>query len=210
MGERLSGGSVGLALLANSLATGAGLVVHLTVFGPLSAAHLNPAARWPPSNGGAVLGVWTAHLMFKEPLLQISTHLRDGAAQAFSEGVATFGLLLAILGSLRFRPEATPVTVGLYVTAAYRFTAAMSFANPAVTIARTLTDSFAGIAPGSAPAFVAAQLAGAAGGALLGRWLFRSGRAAAPRPSGARSKARGASSGWDSSARSSLQTPGRR
>ncbi|WP_296818424.1 MIP/aquaporin family protein, partial [Brevundimonas sp.] len=178
MGERLADGNVAIALLANTLATGAGLVVLITVFGPLSGAHFNPAvtlvfalrgeirARLAAAYAaaqvvGGVLGVWLAHLMFAEPVLQMSTKLRDGPAQALSEGVAAFGLVGVILGCLRFRPDATPTMVGLYITAAYWFTASTSFANPAVTVARSLSDTFAGIAPSSAPAFIAAQLAGA-------------------------------------------------
>lgn len=195
MGERLAGGNVAVALLGNTLATGAGLVVLITVFGPLSGAHFNPAvtlvfalrraigagaasAYVAAQAAGAVLGAWTAHLMFAEPVLQVSGKLRDGPAQAFSEAVATFGLVAAILGSLRFRPDATPVVVGLYVTAAYWFTASTSFANPAVTLARALSDTFAGIAPSSAPNFVAAQLAGAVVAAGLFRWLLREERPA--------------------------------
>lgn len=195
MGERLAGGSVAIALLGNTLSTGAGLVVLITMFGPLSGAHFNPAvtlvfaARRELSGGtaaayiaaqvaGAVLGVWAAHLMFAEEVLQISTKLRDGPAQAFSEGVATFGLIVAILGSLRFRPEATPFIVGLYITSAYWFTASTSFANPAVTVARSLSNTFAGIAPSSAPAFIIAQLAGATVAAALSGWLFREERTA--------------------------------
>ena len=191
MGERLAGGNDAIALLANTLATGAALVVLITVFGPLSGAHFNPAVTlvfafrreigWRLAAGyvavqgaaGAV-GVFAAHAMFAEPILQASTKLRDGPAQAFSEAVATFGLVLTILGTLRFRPGFTPAAVGLYITAAYWFTASTSFANPAVTIARSLTDTFAGIAPTSAPAFIAAQLAGAAVAAILAGWLLRS------------------------------------
>lgn len=190
MGERLAGGNVAIALIGNTLATGAGLVVLITMFGPLSGAHFNPAVtlvfavRRELSGGaaaayiaaqlsGAVLGVWAAHLMFSEDMLQVSTKLRNGPAQAFSEGVATFGLIAAILGSLRFRPEATPFIVGLYITSAYWFTASTSFANPAVTAARSLSDTFAGIAPSSAPAFIIAQFAGAATAVALCGWLFR-------------------------------------
>ncbi|HEY5006821.1 MAG TPA: MIP/aquaporin family protein, partial [Caulobacteraceae bacterium] len=188
--ERLAGGNAAIALLGNTLATGAGLVVLITIFGPLSGAHFNPvvtlvfalrreiAARTAAAYAavqvvGAILGVWTAHLMFAEPILQISTKLREGPAQAFSEGVATFGLIATILGSLRFRPDTTPMMVGLYITAAYWFTASTSFANPAVTIARSLSDTFAGIAPTSAPAFIAAQISGAAVAAYVFRWLFQ-------------------------------------
>ena len=187
MGERLADGNVALALLGNTLATGAGLVVLIVVFGPVSGAHLNPAVTlvfalrreisWTLAGGyalaqmsGAVAGVWTAHAMFGLPILEVSAKLRAGPGQAFSEFVATFGLVAAILGSLRFRPEATPMVVGLYITSAYWFTASTSFANPAVTLARSLSDSFAGIAPSSAPAFIAAQLMGATA-ALLVRWM---------------------------------------
>ncbi|HLZ74846.1 MIP/aquaporin family protein [Phenylobacterium sp.] len=190
MGDRLAGGNAAIALLGNTLATGAGLVVLITIFGPLSGAHFNPAVTllfvarreigWPAALAyiaaqslGAVLGVWTAHAMFAEPILQISTKLRDGPAQMFSEAVATFGLIGAILGSIRFRPEATPLAVGLYITCAYWFTASTSFANPAVTVARSLSNTFAGIAPSSAPGFIVAQLAGAAAGALVFGWLLR-------------------------------------
>jgi glycerol uptake facilitator-like aquaporin len=190
MGERLAGGNVAIALLGNTLATGAALVVLITVFGPLSGAHFNPAVTlvfavrreigWGLAAGylaaqqaGAVLGAWAAHAMFAEPVLQVSSKLRDGPAQVFSEFVATFGLVAAILGSIRFRAEATPWIVGLYITAAYWFTASTSFANPAVTVARSLSDTFAGIAPASAPAFIAAQFAGALASAGLCGWLFK-------------------------------------
>jgi glycerol uptake facilitator-like aquaporin len=190
MGDRLAGGNVAVALLGNTLATGAGLVVLITVFGPISGAHFNPAVslvflirRELPAGTaalyaavqivGAIAGVWTAHLMFAEPVLQISEKLRDGPAQAFSEFVATFGLVLTILGALRFRPDFTPVAVGLYITAAYWFTASTSFANPAVTVARSLSNTFAGIAPVSAPAFILAQLAGAICAALVLGWLLK-------------------------------------
>ena len=122
---------------------------------------------------GGVIGVWAAHAMFAEPILQVSTKLRDGPAQAFAEFVATFGLIAAILGSIRFRPDATPMIVGLYITSAYWFTASTSFANPAVTIARSLSNTFAGIAPSSAPTFILAQLAGAIAASLLFGWLLR-------------------------------------
>jgi len=194
MGQRLAGGNAAIALLGNTLATGAGLVVLITIFGPLSGAHFNPAVTlvfaarrelpWRVAVAyvavqtlAAILGVWAAHAMFAEPILQISTKLRDGPAQAGSEVVATFGLILTILGTSRVRPEATPMAVGLYITAAYWFTASTSFANPAVTLARSLSDTFAGIAPSSAPAFIAAQFLGALAAAMAGRWLF--GRATA-------------------------------
>jgi glycerol uptake facilitator-like aquaporin len=190
MGDRLAGGNVAIALLGNTLATGAGLVVLITLFGPLSGAHFNPAVTlafalrreisWATAGAyvlvqliGGVLGVWAAHAMFAEPILQISTKLRDGPAQGFSEFVATFGLVAAILGSIKFRPEATPMVVGLYITAAYWFTASTSFANPAVTVARSLSNTFAGIAPSSAPLFIAAQLVGALAATLLFGWMLK-------------------------------------
>ncbi len=190
MGERLAGGNVAIALLGNTLATGAALVVLITVFGPISGAHFNPAVSlvfalrrelgWLDAAAylaaqliGAILGVWAAHAMFEEPIWQVSTHLRDGPAQAFSEAVATFGLIAAILGSVRFRPDATPVIVGLYITAAYWFTASTSFANPAVTVARSLSDTFAGIAPSSAPAFIGAQIVGAVVAWAVFGWLLK-------------------------------------
>lgn len=185
MGQRLAGGNVAIALLGNTLATGAGLVALVTVFGPISGAHFNPAVTlvallrgeipmrdaplYPLAQvAGAVAGVWLAHAMFGEPILQVSTHLRDGPDQMLSEAVATFGLVATILGTSRFRPDFTAVAVGLYITAAYWFTASTSFANPAVTVARALSDTFAGIAPASAPAFILAQFAGA----LLAAWTF--------------------------------------
>ena len=190
MGERLAGGNVAIALLGNTIATGAGLVVLITIFGPLSGAHFNPVVSlmfalrrelsWPHAVAyivfqvvGAVLGVWLAHAMFAEPLFQVSTKLRDGWSQGLAEGVATFGLIATILGSLRFRPDATPVMVGLYITAAYWFTASTSFANPAVTVARSLSNTFAGIAPTSAPLFIICQLGGAAVSAVLFGWLLK-------------------------------------
>ena len=190
MGQRLAGGNDAIALLGNTLSTGAGLVVLITVFGPISGAHFNPAVTlvfalrrelsWATALAylgaqlvGAVLGVWAAHAMFAEPILQFSAKLRDGPAQAWSELVATFGLIATILGSIRFRPEATPAAVGLYITSAYWFTASTSFANPAVTMARALSDTFAGIAPTSAPAFIAAQLVGAVVGWATFTWLLK-------------------------------------
>ena len=190
MGERLAGGNDAIALLGNTIATGAGLVVLIHVFGPVSGAHFNPAvtlafalrgeadrrsvaAYVTAQLAGAVLGVWMAHAMFAEPILQLSAKLRDGPAQGFSEMVATFGLIGTIFGTQRSRPEFTPVAVGLYITAAYWFTASTSFANPAVTIARSLSDTFAGIAPVSAPLFIAGQIVGAVAGVGFFAWLFR-------------------------------------
>ena len=190
MGERLSGGNVAIALLGNTVATGAGLVVLITIFGPISGAHFNPAvtlafglrreigwglvlAYFASQIVGGVIGVYAAHAMFAEPIIQVSTKLRDGPAQAFSEFVATFGLLATILGAVRFRPDFTPVAVGLYITSAYWFTASTSFANPAVTIARSLSNTFAGIAPSSAPAFIAAQLVGAVVAVIAFGWLLK-------------------------------------
>lgn len=190
MGERLASGNFAIALLGNTLATGAGLMVLITMLGPLSGAHFNPAVSlvfalrrelaWrvlplyvAGQVVGAVLGVWAAHLMFEESVLQVSTKLREGPSQMFSEAVATFGLVAAILGSLRFRPEATPAIVGLYITSAYWFTASTSFANPAVTLARALSDTFAGIAPSSVLPFILAQLVGAVAATVLCGWLFR-------------------------------------
>jgi glycerol uptake facilitator-like aquaporin len=190
MGETLAGGNVAIALLGNTLATGAGLVVLITIFGPVSGAHFNPAvtlvaairreisaphalAYAAVQAMAAVLGVWLAHLMFDQPVLQVSTKLRDGPAQALAEFVATFGLVGAILGTVRFKPDAVPVVVGLYITAAYWFTSSTSFANPAVTLARSLSNTFAGIAPSSVAAFVAAEILGALAAAALFGWLFR-------------------------------------
>ena len=190
MGERLSGGNVAVALLANTLSTAAGLVVIISLLGPISGAHFNPAVTlvmaWlreisattaslymAAQVAGGVLGVFVAHLMFEEPVLQFSTKLRSGPAQAFSEAVATFGLIATILACRRFRLASAPQLVGLYIASAYWFTASTSFANPAVTLARALSDSFSGIAPASVPGFVAAQGAGAAAAALLFSWLLR-------------------------------------
>ena len=190
MGERLAGGNDAIALLGNTLATGAGLVVLIHMFGPVSGAHFNPAVTlallirretdWRTAliygaaqTVGAVLGVWLAHAMFAEPLWQVSAKLREGPAQGLAEAVATFGLIGTILGTRRSRPEFTPVAVGLYIAAAHWFTASTSFANPAVTVARSLSDTFAGIALGSVPLFIAGQL----GGTLLAvgffGWLFK-------------------------------------
>lgn len=189
MGERLAGGNVALALLGNTLSTGAGLVVLITLFSPISGAQFNPAvtlvtvlrgemgtrvalAYAAAQLLGAILGVWAAHLMFDEAILQVSQKLRAGPGQIAAEALATFGLILTILGTRRTRPDAVPVIVGLYITAAYWFTASTSFANPAVTLARMLSDSFAGIAPASAPAFLLAQGVGAITAAWFSGWLF--------------------------------------
>jgi glycerol uptake facilitator-like aquaporin len=189
MGERLAGGNTAVALLGNTLATGAGLVVLIAVFGPISGAHFNPVVTLAllarrairPQEAvayvvvqvaGAVMGVILAHAMFGEPLLQVSAKLRDGPGQAVSEFVATFGLLAVIFAVSRFKEESVGLAVGLYITAAYWFTASTSFANPAVTLARSLSDTFAGIAPHSVPAFILAQIAGAAAATLLFGWLL--------------------------------------
>ena len=188
MGERLAGGNVAIALLANSLATGAALVALILALGPISGGHFNPAVTlaeasqgslpWHDAPGyllaqvaGAFAGVAAAHAMFGEPLFSASIHPRSGPAQCLSELVATFGLLVVICGCARARPGAVAVAVGAYITAAYWFTASTSFANPAVTLARAATNSFAGIRPGDVPAFLAAQLVGAAAAAALLRWL---------------------------------------
>lgn len=190
MGERLAAGNTAIALLGNTIATGAGLVVLITIFGPISGAHFNPAVTlafaikreigWRLALAyvaaqviGGLLGVYAAHAMFAEQVVQVSTKLRDGPAQAFSEFVATFGLLATILGAIRFRPDFTPIAVGLYITAAYWFTASTSFANPAVTVARSFSNTFAGIAPTSAPAFIVAQLLGAVTAVLVFGWMLR-------------------------------------
>ena len=189
MGERLAGGNDAIALLGNTIATGAGLIVLIHMFGPISGAHFNPVVTLAilvrrqiapraaiafvvAQFAGAVGGVWLAHAMFAEPLLQLSAKLRAGPAQGLSEAVATFGLIGTILSTQRSRPEFTPAAVGLYITAAYWFTASTSFANPAVTVARSLSDSFAGIAPVSAPMFIAGQIAGTLGGILFFGWLI--------------------------------------
>ena len=189
MGERLAGGNDAIALLGNTVATGAGLIALIHIFGPVSGAHFNPVVTLAmlirrhiaPGTAlafivaqfaGAVGGVWLAHAMFAEPLFQLSAKLRPGPAQGLSEAIATFGLIGTILSTLRSRPEFTPVAVGLYITAAYWFTASTSFANPAVTVARSLSDSFAGIAPASAPMFIVGQIAGAFGGIVFFGWLI--------------------------------------
>lgn len=189
MGERLAAGNVAIALLANTIATGAALVALILAFAPISGAHLNPAVtiadasqgglRWQEVPAyltaqlfGAFLGVAVAHGMFGTPLLSVSRHTRSGVGQVLSEFVATAGLLCVIWGCVRFRSSAVPFAVGAYITAAYWFTASTSFANPAVTLARSATNTFAGIRPVDVPAFIAAQLAGALAATLLFRWLL--------------------------------------
>jgi glycerol uptake facilitator-like aquaporin len=191
MGETLAGGNVAVALLANTIATGAILVVLILMFGPLSGAHFNPAVTFAfllrreiePARAilyvvvqiaGGIAGVWIAHGMFEQDIVQLSNTGRTGTGQWLAEGVATFGLVGTILAVLRHRPEAVPFAVGLYITAAYWFTASTSFANPAVTVARSFTDTFSGILPAHAPAFIAAQLVGAAiATAVIGYLLGR-------------------------------------
>ena len=188
MGDRLSGGNVAIALLANTVATAAALVALILTFGPISGAHFNPAVsvadasqggvRWREVPAyvaaqivGAVAGVWIAHVMFGERVFMLSLHARSGPAQMVSEFVATFGLLSVIWGCSRRRSDAVPFAVAAYIAAAYWFTASTSFANPAVTLARALTDTFAGIRPADVPGFIVAQLAGATAATLLFRWL---------------------------------------
>lgn len=189
MGQALAGGNDALALLANSLATGAMLYVLIAKLGPVSGAHFNAAVTLAfalrreiaPRDAALYLlvqlavgiaGVIAAHAMFALPLIETSTRLRDGPGQWLSEAIATFGLLFTILGTIRHRPASVPASVALYIGAAYWFTASTSFANPTITIARSLTDSFAGIAPGCVPGFVLAQLVGAGLALLIARWLF--------------------------------------
>jgi glycerol uptake facilitator-like aquaporin len=189
MGERLAGGNIAIALLGNTIATGAILFVLITMLGPVSGAHFNPAVtlvmrlRGEISSrvamafvaaqlGGGILGVWVAHLMFDLPILELSTKVRAGPGQLTGEAIATFGLILTILGTVRMRPTAVPASVALYITAAYWFTSSTSFANPAITVARSLSDSFAGIAPACVPGFIAAQLVGAITALLVGSMLF--------------------------------------
>ena len=191
MGERLASGNVAIALLANTMATGAALVALILTFGPISGAHFNPAVTLcDASQGGlswrdvpaylaaqvvgAFVGVGAANIMFELPVFSASQHARHGGAQLFSEFVATFGLLAVIWGCARLRSQSVPFAVGAYITAAYWFTASTSFANPAVTLARSASDTFAGIRPVDAPAFIVAQLLGAAAATLLFRWLIPS------------------------------------
>jgi glycerol uptake facilitator-like aquaporin len=189
MAAKLAGGNGALALLCNTLPTGAILTVLILTFGPVSGAHFNPAVSialalrrelpWPEAAAyiavqiaGGIVGVWAAHAMFELPLWQVSVTVRAGPGQWFAEFVATFGLVLTILGCLARTPAAIPYAVGLYITAAYWFTASTSFANPAVTIARALSDTYAGIAPAGVIAFIVAQVAGMLAAVLLGRWFW--------------------------------------
>jgi glycerol uptake facilitator-like aquaporin len=196
MGERLAGGNVAIALLANTLGTGAALVALILAFGPISGAHLNPVVTladamesgiaWREAPyyilaqvSGGICGAITAHLMFGLQLVSLSRHARSGPAQLFSEFVATFGLLSVIWGCTRHRSNAVAFAVGTYITAAYWFTASTSFANPAVTIARSLSDTFSGIRPADGLGFIVAQLAGGIAATLVFRWLVPSLRSAA-------------------------------
>ena len=188
MGDRLAGGNVAIALLANTVSTGAALVALILAFGPISGAHFNPAVTlvdaWQKGVAwgdvlplitaqvvGAFAGVASAHVMFGEPLYSLSQHARNGGAQAFSEFVATFGLLAVIWGCVRRRPAATPFAVGAYITSAYWFTASTSFANPAVTLARSTSNTFAGVRPADTAGFIIAQFLGAFAATVLFRWL---------------------------------------
>lgn len=189
MAERLAGGNVAIALLGNTMATAAILLVLITMLGPISGAHFNPAVSMVMAIrrelkvrtalvyslaqlGGGILGVWVAHLMFDLPVVQVSEKARTGFGQWIGEFVATFGLILTILGTVRHRQQWVPASVALYIAAAYWFTSSTSFANPAITAARSLSNSFAGIAPVDVPAFIVAQLLGAASAALVCRYLF--------------------------------------
>ncbi len=189
MAQNLAGGNDAIALLGNTLATGAMLFVLITVLGPISGAHMNPAVSLVAASrhelgwgdvaayifaqfAFGILGAWAAHLMFGLPALQLSVKARTGLGQWTGEFIATFGLILTILGTVRFRERWVPATVALYITAAYWFTSSTSFANPAITVARSVTNTFAGIAPHDVPYFVVAQLLGAGCGALVARWLF--------------------------------------
>jgi glycerol uptake facilitator-like aquaporin len=191
MAAKLAGGNGAIALLCNTIPTGAILVVLILIFGPLSGAHFNPAVSlafalrrelpWPTAALyiavqvlGGIAGVWLAHLMFELPMWQFSTTVRAGPGQWLAEAVACFGLLVTILGCIAGTPAAVPYAVGLYITSAYWFTASTSFANPAVTIARALSDTFAGIAPAGVIAFIAAQLAGMLAAVVVASWLWPS------------------------------------
>ncbi len=191
MAETLSGGNIAIALLGNTIATGAILYVLITIFGPIGGAHFNPAVTFgfwldkaistrealgyvAAQTVGGIMGVYAAHAMFDAPIFQIGPKIRAGASQGLSELIATFGLMLCILFAVRFKPKAVPMTVALYITAAYWFTASTSFANPAVTVARSLTDSFAGIRPVDAPLFIVMQMIGA--GLAFGVYRFFVGR----------------------------------
>jgi glycerol uptake facilitator-like aquaporin len=189
MAEALAGGNVAIALLGNTLATGAILYVLITIFGPISGAHFNPAvtlvmrlrgeiatrealAFFVVQLAGGIIGVWLTHLMFDLPILQYSTKARAGIGNWTGEFVATFGLLLTILGAVRHRPDNVPAAVALYIVAGYWFTSSTSFANPAIAVARSLSNSFAGIAPHDVPLFIVSQLAGALAAYVVGRVLF--------------------------------------
>ena len=189
MAEALAGGNVAVALIGNTLATGAILFVLITMLGPISGAHFNPAVSlvfasrgelpWRDAAAfivvqllGGVLGAWAAHLMFDLPILEYSIKARSGIGQWTGEAIATFGLILTIIGTVRHRPAWVPASVALYITSAYWFTSSTSFANPAITVVRSMSDSFAGIAPHDVPMFVLAQLMGAAAAALVSRALF--------------------------------------
>jgi glycerol uptake facilitator-like aquaporin len=195
MGERLAGGNVAIALLANTIATGAALVALILAFGSISGAHFNPVVtlsdafegglRWKETPGyigaqvlGAMGGAVVAHGMFTLPVVSLSQHARSGAAQLFSEFVATFGLMCVIWGCAKRRPDAVAFAVGAYITAAYWFTASTSFANPAVTIGRALSDTFAGIRPQDVPGFILAQIGGGFAATLVFRWLQKESRLA--------------------------------
>jgi glycerol uptake facilitator-like aquaporin len=197
MAEALSAGNNAVALLGNTLATGAMLFVLITMLGPISGAHMNPAVSLVAASRGelsrrdaaayivvqfafGILGAWAAHLMFELPTLQFSLKARTGGGQWLGEAIATFGLILTILGTVRHRPAWVPVSVALYITAAYWFTSSTSFANPAITVARSLSDTFAGIAPRDVPLFIVAQLGGAACAAVVARGLFPKAPAASP------------------------------
>jgi glycerol uptake facilitator-like aquaporin len=201
MGENLAAGNVAIALLANTIATGAGLVALILAFGPISGAHFNPAVTLADASQGgrpwrevpayvgaqvvgAFLGVAVANVMFAKPVFFVSTHDRSGGAQLVGEFVATFGLLSVIWGCARRRPNAVPFAVGAYITAAYWFTSSTSFANPAVTLARTASDTFAGIRPADVPGFIVAQLLGAFAATATFRWLAPSLPAVAERVAG--------------------------